>query len=158
MNVEIRHSPSFAVARCNLAAGESIKAESGAMVATSAGVSVEAQMQGGLMKGLKRSVLGGESLFITTFTAPDGGGWVDCAPHLPGDVTVLDVTESLNLTKRFMALLDRRHRAGHQVGRLQEPRRRRGRLPRPRQRLRAGRRRLLRRARRSHARAGRERS
>ena len=99
MNVEIRHSPSFAVARCNLTAGESIKAESGAMAATSAGVSVEAQMQGGLMKGLKRSVLGGESLFITTFTAPDGGGWVDCAPHLPGDVTVLDVSEALNLTK-----------------------------------------------------------
>ena len=99
MDVSIRNAPSFAVARCALAAGESIRAESGAMMATSAGVQVEAQMQGGLMKGLKRSVLGGESLFISTFTAPDGGGWVDCAANLPGDVAVLDVAGALNITR-----------------------------------------------------------
>ena len=40
------------------------------------------------MKGLKRSMLGGESLFMTTFTAPAAGGWVDVAAHLPGDVIV----------------------------------------------------------------------
>lgn len=99
MDVTIRHDPSFAVARCALAPGESMKAESGAMMATSVGVKVESQMQGGLMKGLKRSVLGGESLFITTFTAPDGGGWVDCAANLPGDIAVLDIQESLNITR-----------------------------------------------------------
>ena len=69
------------------------------MMAASNGVEVQAQMQGGLMKGLKRSVLGGESLFITTFTAPDQGGWVDCAANLPGDIAVLDVAESLNITQ-----------------------------------------------------------
>lgn len=99
MEIEIRHSPSFAVARCGLAAGEAVKAESGAMMATSHGVAIEAEMQGGLMKGLKRSVLGGESLFITTLTAPDGGGWVDCAAALPGDVAVLEIDDSLNLTR-----------------------------------------------------------
>jgi uncharacterized protein (AIM24 family) len=77
-----------------------LKAESGAMMATSAGVEVEAKMQGGLMKGLKRSVLGGESLFVSTFTAPDQGGWIDCAANLPGDVTVLEVgADGLNITK-----------------------------------------------------------
>jgi uncharacterized protein (TIGR00266 family) len=99
MDVTIRNSPSFAVARCSLAGGESIKAESGAMMATSPGVAIEAQMQGGLMRGLKRSVLGGESLFISTFRAPQAGGWVDCAANLPGDVAVLDVNEALNITK-----------------------------------------------------------
>ncbi len=99
MEVAIRNSPSFAVARCTLAGGESIKAESGAMMATSSGVAIEAQMQGGLMRGLKRSVLGGESLFISTFTAPQAGGWVDCAANLPGDVAVLDVNDALNITK-----------------------------------------------------------
>jgi uncharacterized protein (TIGR00266 family) len=99
MEVQVRHNPSFAVARCTLAGGEGLKAESGAMMATSPGVAVEAQMQGGLMRGLKRSVLGGESLFISTFTAPDNGGWVDCAPNLPGDIAVLDVTDALNITK-----------------------------------------------------------
>lgn len=99
MNVEIRHSPSFAIARCTLAGGEQLKAESGAMSATSAGVDIEAKMQGGLMKGLKRSVLGGESLFMTTLTAPSQGGWVDVAARLPGDLITLPVTGAVNLTR-----------------------------------------------------------
>jgi uncharacterized protein (TIGR00266 family) len=99
MDVSIRHNPSFAVARCTLAAGEALKAESGAMMAHSVGVEVEAKVQGGLMKGLKRSLLGGESLFMTTWTAPDGGGWVDCAANLPGDLAVLDIASDMNVTK-----------------------------------------------------------
>jgi uncharacterized protein (TIGR00266 family) len=62
------------------------------MMATSAGVGVTSSTQGGVMKGLKRSVLGGESLFVSTFTAPAGGGWVDVAHHLPGDVITTSVT------------------------------------------------------------------
>src|SRR3978361_1951476 len=99
MEVQIRNSPSFAVARCTLAGGESIKAESGAMMGAPPRIAVEAQMQGGLMRGLKRSVLGGESLFISTFTASQSGGWVDCAADLPGDIAVLDVNDALNITK-----------------------------------------------------------
>jgi uncharacterized protein (TIGR00266 family) len=99
MNVDIRHSPSFAVARVSLPASGSIRAESGAMMATSAGIAVEASTQGGLMKGLKRSVLGGESLFITTLTAGPDAGWVDLAARLPGDVAVIDVNGAVNLTR-----------------------------------------------------------
>ena len=91
MQVSIRHNPSFAVARCTLAGGETVRAESGAMMATSDGVDVQAQMQGGLMKSLKRSVLGGESLFVTTFAAPAQGGWVDVAANLPGDIVTVTV-------------------------------------------------------------------
>jgi uncharacterized protein (TIGR00266 family) len=92
MQVQVRHQPSFAVVRCLLAPGEPIRVESGAMLATSYGVQLEASMQGGLLKGLKRSVLGGESLFITTYTAPQHGGWVDVAANLPGDAAVVTVT------------------------------------------------------------------
>jgi len=92
MNVEVRHNPSFAAARISLDPGEQARAESGAMMATSAGVTVEASTQGGVMKGLKRSLLGGESLFVTTFTAPASGGWVDVAHHLPGDIIPAGVT------------------------------------------------------------------
>jgi uncharacterized protein (TIGR00266 family) len=99
MDVTIRHSPSFAIARCTLAGGEAIKAESGAMSATSSGVEIEAKVQGGLMKGLKRSVLGGESLFMSTLTAPSQGGWVDVAARLPGDLMVLQADGGLNLSK-----------------------------------------------------------
>jgi uncharacterized protein (TIGR00266 family) len=92
MNVAVRHNPSFAAARVELEPGEQLRAESGAMMATSSGVAVQASTQGGVMKGLKRSVLGGESLFITTFTAPATGGWVDVADHLPGDIVVSPIT------------------------------------------------------------------
>lgn len=92
MNVDVRHNPSFAAARIHLEAGEELKTESGAMMATSAGVAVQASTQGGLMKGLKRSVLGGESLFISTYTAPASGGWVDVADHLPGDIVVANLS------------------------------------------------------------------
>jgi uncharacterized protein (TIGR00266 family) len=43
------------------------------------------------MKALKRSALGGESLFVTTYTAPANGGWVDVAANLPGDIVVAGV-------------------------------------------------------------------
>jgi uncharacterized protein (TIGR00266 family) len=101
MDVQVRHTPSFAVVRCSMAGGEAVRAESGAMMATSDGVGVEAKMQGGLMKSLKRSVLGGESLFITTYTAPPQGGWVDCAANLPGDAIVRTVGggKTLNLSR-----------------------------------------------------------
>jgi uncharacterized protein (TIGR00266 family) len=99
MNVEIRHNPAFAVARLQLAGGESMRAESGAMMATSHGVAVESKLEGGLMKGLKRSVLGGESLFMTRFTAPAEGGWIDVAQRLPGDVVEIPVTGAVNLSR-----------------------------------------------------------
>lgn len=91
MQITIRHAPAFGVARCTLGSGERVRAESGAMMSTSPGVQIEARMEGGLMKSLKRGVLGGESLFVTTFTAPQGGGWVDVAANLPGDVVEREV-------------------------------------------------------------------
>ena len=101
MRVDLRHSPSFAAARVTLAPGEKLRAESGAMMATSAGVSVESSTQGGVLKGLKRSFLGGESLFITTYTAPPTGGWVDVAHHLAGDIVMAELTEGepISVTK-----------------------------------------------------------
>jgi uncharacterized protein (TIGR00266 family) len=92
MDVNVRHNPSFAVARVNLTPSEAVKVESGAMMATSAGVAFDAKMEGGLLKSLKRATLGGESLFITTYTAPQEGGWVDVAANLPGDLVVTGVT------------------------------------------------------------------
>src|SRR3954463_4886231 len=99
MRVEIRHSPSFALGRLTLAGGEVARVESGAMAAHSAGVHLDAKMEGGLMKSLKRSVLGGESLFVSTFTAPAEGGWIDVAPRLPGDVFTKQVEGSYVLTR-----------------------------------------------------------
>ncbi len=75
MEIQLRHNPSFSVARAILSPNEAIRAESGAMMAMAADTSIDAKVEGGLMKELKRSVLGGESLFITTATAGGSGGW-----------------------------------------------------------------------------------
>lgn len=92
MQTEIRHQPAFAVARLTLAKGESVKAETGAMAAMSAGIEIEAKMEGGLFKALKRSALGGDSFFVTTYSASADNAWVDVAANLPGDIAILEVS------------------------------------------------------------------
>lgn len=99
MDVTVRHAPSFAVARLALGPGEAVNAESGAMMATSAGVEIESKTRGGLKGAFKRSVLGGESVFVSSFTAPSAGGWVDVAARLPGDVVTLPVDGGLNVAR-----------------------------------------------------------
>ena len=91
MDVQLRHQPSFSVARFMLGAGEPMRAESGAMLAMAPDVQLEAKAEGGMFKSLKRAALGGESFFITTLTAGPQGGWVDLAPNLPGDVAIIDI-------------------------------------------------------------------
>ena len=90
MKYEIKHGPAYALGIVELAAGESIQAEAGAMVSMSDTIKISTGVQGGLMKGLKRSLLGGESFFINTFTAEQSGE-VTVAPALPGDIVALEV-------------------------------------------------------------------
>lgn len=91
MQINLRHNPSFAVARMFLAPGEPVQVESGAMMAHSPGVQISSKAAGGVMQGLKRSVLAGESFFTTTYTAPQNGGWVDVAGVLPGDILPIEM-------------------------------------------------------------------
>ena len=90
MDVDIQFSPSFALAVITLAPGGEIKAEAGAMTSMSGDVEIETKAQGGIMKGLKRQVLGGESFFINTFRSPQGGE-LTVAPALPGDIVQMPV-------------------------------------------------------------------
>ena len=43
IDIEVRHAPSFGVARCRLSGGEQLKVESGAMMAHSIGMALEAK-------------------------------------------------------------------------------------------------------------------
>jgi uncharacterized protein (TIGR00266 family) len=65
----------------------------GSMVSMSAGVVLETEATGGLLKSLSRSLLGGESFFQNTFQAPAGGGQVAVSPALPGDLLALDLQQ-----------------------------------------------------------------
>lgn len=91
MQTQIRHNPAFAVARLWLQPNEPVRIEAGSMMAHSPGVQLSSNTGGGLMQGLKRSMLSGESFFVTTATAPASGGWIDVSAVLPGDLMTLDL-------------------------------------------------------------------
>lgn len=91
MKVDIQYQPSYALATVTLDAGESIQAESGAMVGMSAGLELKTEASGGFWKSLGRSLFGGESFFMNTFTATRAGQTIDLAPALPGDIAVIEL-------------------------------------------------------------------
>jgi uncharacterized protein (TIGR00266 family) len=95
---EILHQPAFSLAVIQLQAEQSILAEAGAMVSMSANVDLQSQMKGGLMGALKRAV-GGESAFVSTFTARGGPGEVSFAPGMPGDIAALELNNQMFLVQ-----------------------------------------------------------
>lgn len=90
MDVQLKHKPSYSLAVVTMGSDEAIRVEPGAMVSYSEGVMTETKMEGGLFGGLKRMV-GGESFFVNTWTAPANGGEITLAPSLPGDMQVLEI-------------------------------------------------------------------
>lgn len=91
MQTEILYRPSYSLALVKLAPNETVRAEGGAMVSMSAGMTLETKAAGGILKSLARSVLGGESFFMNTYRAPADGGELTLAPALPGDVVVRQI-------------------------------------------------------------------
>ena len=87
---EVLHQPSFSLAVIQLQAEQSIQAEAGAMVSMSANVELQSEMKGGLFGAIKRAA-GGESAFVSTFTARGGPGEVTFAPGAPGDIAAIEL-------------------------------------------------------------------
>ncbi|MEY3071385.1 MAG: hypothetical protein RL473_1492, partial [Actinomycetota bacterium] len=97
MQIQTRQGPAYGVARITLAGNEPVRVESGAMMTMSTGVTLAAKAEGGVLKSLKRAALGGESFFVSTYTAPAEGGFVDVAARLPGDIVSFDVSSATPL-------------------------------------------------------------
>ncbi|HEX8707215.1 MAG TPA: TIGR00266 family protein [Pyrinomonadaceae bacterium] len=91
---EVLHQPSFSLAVVQLQAEQSILAEAGAMVSMSANVELQSEMKGGLFGALKRAA-GGESAFVSTFTARGGPGEVCFAPGSPGDIAGIEMSNQM---------------------------------------------------------------
>ncbi len=102
MKHEILYEHSFPVVKCDLARGESIKAESDAMVAMSANLIVEGTTgDGGILGGLARKFLTGESFFFQRITAVKGAGTVLLGHAAPGGIVdvMLDGSYGLRVQK-----------------------------------------------------------
>ena len=68
MKYDVRHKPTFATVFVTLQPGEQIVAEAGAMASMDGDVTIETQFSGGFVPALLKAFLGGESMFINTFT------------------------------------------------------------------------------------------
>jgi uncharacterized protein (TIGR00266 family) len=100
MHFEISYLPAHSLATAHLEPGESVRAEASAMVSMTSDIETSTTARGaggGVLGGLKRAVLGGESFFTNLFTAKAPGAHVTFAPNLCGSMVVhqLDGSETL---------------------------------------------------------------
>nr|WP_245596101.1 TIGR00266 family protein [Paenibacillus taiwanensis] len=93
---EILYEGAFPLLQIGLEHGESIKAESGAMVSMSPNIELRGSMEGGLMKGLGR-MLSGEKFFFQELTSQQGYGQATLAPASVGGITAVELDGSYSL-------------------------------------------------------------
>lgn len=86
MQHEIIHKPDFSILKVKLEKDESIRAESGAMVAMSSGILMETKAEGGIFASAKRALMSGESFFQNTYSAKNEPGEIYFSPNTQGDI------------------------------------------------------------------------
>ena len=97
MNYKITQSTAFPLVEVTLSQGEEIQIERGAMVYHTGGVTLEGKMNadggglGGFVKAMGRSMVSGESFFITRAKGLNDGAKIAIAPGFPGAVRELKV-------------------------------------------------------------------
>ena len=97
MKYEILYPEAFPIVKVKLQRGEKIKAESDAMIAMSATIDVEGKLEGGILSGLARKFLSGESMFFQELAANRGDGEVLLAHAQPGGILDLELDGSYGL-------------------------------------------------------------
>ena len=86
---------------------EEIYAEAGAMLYMGSGIDLQAKMQGGLMKGLMRKFLAGESLFMSVFRCNAPTGKLALANPIAGKIFPKEINGGTILAERnaFLAAI-----------------------------------------------------
>ena len=84
----------------NLRQGEEIYAEAGAMLYMGPGIDFQAKMQGGLMKGLMRKFLAGESMFMSVFRCDAPTGHMALANPIAGKIFPIELKGNTILAER----------------------------------------------------------
>jgi uncharacterized protein (TIGR00266 family) len=92
MKYQIICNPTYSAVEVTLDAGERILAESGAMAWMSGNIKTETTARGGIMAGMKRKFLTGESFFQNTYYPEGGPGSVTLAPGTVGDIVAHNLT------------------------------------------------------------------
>jgi uncharacterized protein (TIGR00266 family) len=87
----IQSQPSYSLLEVTLDENDSLAAESGAMAWMSDNIRMTTSTRGGVLTGIRRSVLGGESFFQNTYHSEGGQGKLGLAPGQPGDIVAHDM-------------------------------------------------------------------
>ena len=83
-----------------MASGDEVRAEAGAMMYMTDGITMDSRLEGGLMAGLKRKLLAGESLFLTFFRCNVPSARVAFSGPYPGKITRMALANSAVLCQR----------------------------------------------------------
>jgi uncharacterized protein (TIGR00266 family) len=83
-----------------MAAGDEVRADAGAMTYMTDGIEMDARMEGGLLEGLKRRVLAGQSFFLTFFKCTAPSGKVAFSAPYPGKIITMPLQNSAILCQR----------------------------------------------------------
>jgi len=94
MKYQILCEPTYSAVEVSLDAGERFVAESGAMAWMSSNIQTETSTRGGLVAGMKRKLLTGESFFQNTYYPVGGPGTVAFAPGSAGDIIAHELVSS----------------------------------------------------------------
>ena len=86
MKYRLQCQPTYSAVEVDLEPGERVVAESGAMAWMSSNITTETAARGGMLAGLKRKLLSGESFFQNTYCAEGSPGQVAFAPGSPGHI------------------------------------------------------------------------
>lgn len=84
----------------SMTAGDEVRAEAGAMTFMTDGIDMDARMQGGILGGLKRKILAGESLFLTFFRCSVASARVAFSGPYPGKIIRFPLQNSAVLCQR----------------------------------------------------------
>ena len=92
MKYEITCDPTYAAVEVHLETGERFAADSGAMAWMTSNMKTETSTRGGMLAGLKRKVLSGESFFQNMYYPQGGPGSVTFAPGSAGHIAVHELS------------------------------------------------------------------
>ena len=93
MQYRLECQPTYSAVEVDLQPGECVVAEAGAMAWMSSNIKTETAARGGMLAGLKRKLLSGESFFQNTYSAEGGPGQVAFAPGSPGHIVAHPMQE-----------------------------------------------------------------
>jgi uncharacterized protein (TIGR00266 family) len=99
MQYSIDFKPSYSLLDLRLDPGDTVVSESGAMAWMEGPLEVKTSTRGGILAGLKRKLLSGESFFQNTYTATGDGARLALAPGAAGDVVSYELDGELLLEK-----------------------------------------------------------